>query len=123
MIGTSLSIFLKAASAARPSIAPGITTSSSTAAGPLRMKAAHRFVGVGHGQRRIPARAEKRAKEPAHRQVVVDDHHLRFQTHTVHVPLFDIRPPHALQLSNRNATAEKSWHRTERRASRECRAR
>ena len=64
MTGTSRSIFLNAASAASPSISPGITTSRITAAGGDGLEALHRFFGVVHRLRlRSRARPRKRRRK------------------------------------------------------------
>jgi hypothetical protein len=47
----------------------------------LRMKATDGLVGVRHRQRAVSSIAEERAEHPAHRQVVVDYHHLLLFTH------------------------------------------
>ena len=44
--------------------------------GSLRVEASHGFVRVRHGQCVVVARAEKRAQEPAHREVIVNNQHL-----------------------------------------------
>ena len=44
--------------------------------GAFGMKAAQRFVGVGHCERAAVVRTEERAEEPAHREIVVDNQHL-----------------------------------------------
>ena len=77
MTGTSRSIFLNAASAASPSMLAGHHDVEHDGRGPLGVEALHGFVRVAQRQRAVAALGEERAQELAHREVVVDDHHLR----------------------------------------------
>ena len=49
--------------------------------GTIAVKAPDRFVGAGHRQGGVSARSEEGAKEPAHRQVIIDNHYLLFLAH------------------------------------------
>ena len=119
MTGTSLSIFLNAASAPRPSMFPGITMSSSTASGRSawnRRRASSALVTVN---RVVATPAEKRTENPAHREVVVNDQDLRLLSHWSHrsksfqPPDSSARATESDFSSNQSATEEIRWKRTE----------
>jgi hypothetical protein len=81
MIGTSLSIFLNAGQRGQPVHASGHDNVEQHSGGPLGVKTSYRFVSVGDRQCVVVSSAEERPQEPAHREVIVNDEHLRFLTH------------------------------------------
>jgi len=71
MIGTSRSIFLNAASAASPSISPGITMSRMTAAGRSGLVPLDCVCPVAQRDRLITTIGKERFEERAHGLIVV----------------------------------------------------